>query len=487
VSKTEVDTNQLIKDKQLIPSDRNAYIFRREDRGGKWYLYYLDAERGNRHRFLLKNELGNPPKNSLEGREDAYMLGIAKYIELKTKSEKGDAIKTLTFGEMCQHFLDKEKKRISSIPHQGITKARYRLIANQVRWVRDFLNDDKKQIHKFRRNTFMNYETWRKERAIQFEKEIPRQTTINQEMSCLRRLFSEVAENEGYLSKDSIPNIPSIKLSKDAKHRRDDLTANEWEAIERVARLYWVKGKTRILDDEYTIEKDKNGKYKTKVNVIYKGVRGKEILKHREIAYLAMRIAMDTGMRPGSLFKMKWKHVTVNTAIPQEERLTWVNLDIPAENSKTGRSYRIAAPVAKFLESLRKVSRFTKKNDFMFTNQASGKQLSSRIWHGAISDLLVEARLADWTDDSNSQTKKITVHSGKQLSWYSFRHTYITMRLSAGTPIPQVAGNTDTSMKYIQEHYFHYRAEQQTEILSKGRKVTTAKEQLKWIDSLTNN
>ena len=109
MSKTEVDTNQLIKDKQLIPSDRNAYIFRREDRGGKWYLYYLDAERGNRHRFLLKNELGIPPKNSLEGREDAYMLGIAKYIELKTKSEKGDAIKTLNFGDMCQHFLDKEE------------------------------------------------------------------------------------------------------------------------------------------------------------------------------------------------------------------------------------------------------------------------------------------------------------------------------------------------------------------------------------------
>jgi integrase len=196
---------------------------------------------------------------------------------------------------------------------------------------------------------------------------------------------------------------------------------------------------------------------------------------------------MDTGMRPGSLFKMQWKHVTENTAIPKEERLTWVNLDIPAENSKTGRSYRIAAPVAKFLEKLRKVSRFTKKNDFMFANQASGKQLSARIWHGAISDLLVEARLADWTDDSNSQTKKISVHSGKQLSWYSFRHTYITMRLSAGVPLPTIAGNTDTSMKYIQEHYFHYRAEQQTEILSKGRKVTTANEQLKWIDSLTSN
>ena len=37
-----------------------------------------------------------------------------------------------------------------------------------------------------------------------------------------------------------------------------------------------------------------------------------------------------------------------------------------------------------------------------------------------------------------------------------------------------LAGNTDTSMKYIQEYYFHYRADESTEILGKGRKVKPA-------------
>ncbi len=41
-----------------------------------------------------------------------------------------------------------------------------------------------------------------------------------------------------------------------------------------------------------------------------------------------------------------------------------------------------------------------------------------------------------------------------------------------------LAGNTDTSMKYIQEHYFHYRADESTEILGKGRKVKPAEESL---------
>ena len=64
--------------------------------------------------------------------------------------------------------------------------------------------------------------------------------------------------------------------------------------------------------------------------------------------------------------------------------------------------------------------------------------------------------------------------SGKDITSYSFRHTYITMRLSAGLPIPTIAANTDTSMKYIQEHYFHLRADESTEILGKGRKMKPA-------------
>ena len=122
-------------------------------------------------------------------------------------------------------------------------------------------------------------------------------------------------------------------------------------------------------------------------------------------------------------------------------------------------------------------------DDYIFTNQDSGKQISERIWQDSIADLLVEARLADWREDANSQVKKVVIHSGKNITWYSFRHTYITMRLSAGVPLPTVAANTDTSMKYIQEHYFHYRADESTEILGKGRKIKPAEESLRWIGS----
>ena len=108
--------------------------------------------------------------------------------------------------------------------------------------------------------------------------------------------------------------------------------------------------------------------------------------------------------------------------------------------------------------------------------QYTGKQISERIWQDSIADLSVEARLAKWKADANSQVKKAVIHSGKNITWYNCRYTYITMRLSAGVPLTAVTANTATSMKYIQEHYLHYRADESTESLGKSRKIKSAKE-----------
>ena len=113
--------------------------------------------------------------------------------------------------------------------------------------------------------------------------------------------------------------------------------------------------------------------------------------------------------------------------------------------------------------------------------------MSERLWKDSIAEALVEARLADWSEDDSNNCRKINVHSGKNITWYSFRHTHITSRLNSGTPVPVIAANCDTSMKYIEEHYFHYRAAEQTEILGKGRKsLGKAEEHLDWIEELPN-
>ena len=462
-----------ILDRKDIPTDPHSYVYRRADKGGRWHLYFYDQFAGTRHRFALKNANGIAPKPITEAQEEAWMLGLARYMELKAKADRGEAISSLTFGDMCKQFLAKEKKKISSIPHQGISAARYRLLMTQLRWVRDYVGDEKRQIHKFRRSAFLNYEIWRKERALEFKKDIPVQTTILQEMSTLKRAFEEIGVKHGYVSRDSIPEIPSIKLPKDKKHRRDDLTDKEWEQLERACRHWWTKGLERVLDEDGEPTK-KGSSYVTRLKVDGVGVRSANQLIHRQLLYFAMRIMMDTGIRPGSLWKIQWKHISENTTIPKEERKTWVIVEVPPENTKTGRYYRISAPIASHLEKMKQITKYNKREDYLFANQKDGRTFSDRIKRDSFCEAMVEARLADWSEDDSNSCRKIDISSGKNLTWYSFRHTHITMRLKAGTPLPVLAANTDTSMQYIEDHYFHYRADEATENLGKGRKKLTA-------------
>ena len=482
-TKSTPTSNRFVLDRKDIPGDRNAYVYRDAKREGRWCLYFYDKETTKRHRFVLKDGNGKYPTQSILGQDEAWVLGISRFVELKGKSDRGEAIVLLTFGEMTQRFLLKEHRRITTIPHEGITKTRYRLIESQIRWLREFLDNDLKPIHQIKRNAFLSYDIWRKERTRQLGKTPPQPTTINQELSTLRRCFQEVAVANGFLTRDSTPEIPNIKLSKDKRHRRDDLTDKEWETIERTARLYWIKGNTR-QDGDGNIEKNSSGQYVVYENITHAGSqRTKLQLIHRELIYWAMRISMDTGIRIGSLQKLKWKDMSENTAIPKEERKIWVSIDVPAEATKTGRSYRISAPIASHLQKLRKASKFLKPDDFLFTNQKLGEPFSDRIWKDSLRQMLVEAGLAEWAEDDSNNLRKINIHSGKNITWYSFRHTYITMNLRRGVPVAIVAANTDTSLKYIQEHYFHYRADESTQILGKGRKLKGGVEDMSWLDT----
>jgi len=84
--------------------------------------------------------------------------------------------------------------------------------------------------------------------------------------------------------------------------------------------------------------------------------------------------------------------------------------------------------------------------------------------------MLVEAGLATWAPDDSNNQRKAVIKSGKLLTWYSFRHTWITFALERGVPIATVCNNCDTSIEYIQDHYYHYDAKRATGALATGRK-----------------
>ena len=120
-------------------------------------------------------------------------------------------------------------------------------------------------------------------------------------------------------------------------------------------------------------------------------------------------------------------------------------------------------------EKLRKLTRPKRKQALLFRNQRTDKALSDRIWRDGLQEMLVESGLATWAEGDSNDLRKTDITSGKNLTWYSFRHTWITFALERGVPIATVCNNCDTSIQYVQEHYFHYGAKRATDALSTGR------------------
>jgi len=302
---------------------------------------------------------------------------------------------------------------------------------------------------------------------------------------------------QGFVTRDQLPEIPYAKAGKDQSYRRSALTADEWVQLERSARLYWIEGKSRY--DEFgeplgyhLITRGENkGKESEKPitrSTLYGVNKGKGTKQshsrrathqqiHREILYLAMRISMESGIRIGSLRQMRWNHVTENKTLSKEERKIWCVVEVPAENTKTGRWYELSAPITAHLERLKKITRPKNKNELLFLNQSTGKPLSSRIWRDSLLEMLVEAGLATWSADDSNNQRKAVIKSGKILTWYSFRHTWITFALERGVPVATVCNNCDTSIEYIQQHYFHYDAKRATGALATGRKTLKNEDQ----------
>ena len=78
----------------------NTYVYRDPQKGGKWHLHFLNRETNQKHRFVLKRPNGSFPDPSPAGEDEALGLAQERYIELRTRTDRGEVVNVLTIGEM---------------------------------------------------------------------------------------------------------------------------------------------------------------------------------------------------------------------------------------------------------------------------------------------------------------------------------------------------------------------------------------------------
>ena len=128
-------------------------------------------------------------------------------------------------------------------------------------------------------------------------------------------MFREVALEQGFFTRNQLPDIPKAKVSKDQSFRRSAFSAEEWIQLEKTSRLYWKEGLTRFSKKGQPLgfhkitkgpNKGQDSNRPITRNSLYGVNKGKGTRKsnraqqqqdHRQMLYLAMRISMESGIR----------------------------------------------------------------------------------------------------------------------------------------------------------------------------------------------
>ncbi|MFP6890269.1 MAG: site-specific integrase, partial [Nitrospinota bacterium] len=255
-----------------------------------------------------------------------------------------------------------------------ITKGRLVTIKSQMKHILAYKGAGLK-IGELERNSFYDYESWRKET-------IPgtQSATIRNEQSTINHMM-DFAYREGYTHLPRLDFRP-ISIKKDEVGRRDIFKPDEYDKLIRHLRSY-VSKKQAPDETERT---------------------------ERMMVRDAILIASNSLLRVGELWQLRWGDVEkVEHAFDSEETpVELVTLNVRGETSKTGNGRRIIVRGGQYFLRLRERAENTGKDDFVFSAVGGNRRLARKKWYSYWGDLMRGIGIEDY------QIRKLT--------WYSLRH-----------------------------------------------------------------
>ncbi len=343
----------------------------------------------------------------------AKTVALEEYDELRFKDKHGLPIFDKSFEAVAEEFIEYGFKRIEA----GEISQYWAGTAQSIlrNWQRYLANLD---VNKIPQEKIDGYIEWRNKNN-RYNKPIKMETAVT-ELSYLRQCLYW-ARDRKYVSEVQIPYIKPPKIPQHKRRKREPFTLVEYQRLYRFMRR-WVK--------------EPNDP-----DVIY----DREILRHY-ILFLA-----NTGLRTGSETKdLRWKDIEYRD---DGHIYIWVS------GGKRGADECAAQPRLKpTLERWRKMAYSSEPDDIVFAKIHNKRGVTDKF------KLLFNSLL----EESGLRVGR----QGTKRTLYSLRHTFITFALRYGNNPDAffIAKNCRTSVKQIENHYGHVKAEDFADRVTRRRK-----------------
>ena len=329
-------------------------------------------------------------------RQTARDRAMDEYADIRFRLKHDVPVFNRPFSQVAQEYAEAQQRRANA---GEVSQARARNVKSKIDGpLNAYVGST--QIHLITQDRWSEYPLWRRENGKGRRNSLISDSTIRIEMSIFAAIMNYAISKRYVPAHHRFEGMPKLK-----SNRRDEFTLEEYRKLHTKGRQ-WMREAT------------------TPQGIWY-----------RQICYNFILIMCNTGMRPPEAKNLRWRDIT--TAKDKDGR----EILVIYVRGK-GKERKLIAPtsVSTYLDRVRELSKATKPDDPVFTI-INGKP-AKWLYRDTVEELLKYADLRDGP-------------SGIPRTTYCFRHTYATLRLSAGVDVYILAQQMGTSVKMIEQHYGH--------------------------------
>ena len=435
--------DKYIKHKIEILNQRNCFIYKRQQLAVWQYYLQMDGEGIIRRSTKVEGDVDDINV----GKEEAYSYAKEKYLDALARRQSGQkAIVKKKLFDLMDDFLKEEEKRVRPYPQKGyITKETFRGKRGHLKLLKKYYGDVNQKIEKLDWQKLYNYPTWRGITECSLKNPIaikpPKyQATIDAELVTIRAYFDFLFKG-GYIPRK--PEFKKVIRESRKVTRRDYLTSKQYNQTKNTIRG-WSNSINATPSQTY----------------------------NRKVLYNSILIMTNSLLRVGTLRNLEWRDLVVAENLTKKEQEIYHLIRVRPETNKKGIEGKrtIFSGTVEYFNRIRELSGIKKVPHSNFPHVPI-EYMNRPI----LKKYNKDERLGQGTWEREwKKIKKLCEErywSGKNITWYSFRHTGISMGVNNDIPMIKLAEMAGTSLREIEQTYYHHEEESRKtwETITKNR------------------